>query len=190
LGRGFWWLVALGAVIALARFSEAFLVLRAADRGLPITYVPLVLVVMSGVYAFTAYPAGRLSDRLPRNWLLALGMAVLAAADAVLALADGYALLFTGVALWGLHMGLTQGILASMITDATPAAYRGTAFGVFNLVGGAGLFLASAAAGLLWDQHGAALVFWVGASVAAIAAIFALSFSLGMPESGLAPSAR
>ncbi|MGQ0798943.1 MAG: MFS transporter, partial [Pseudomarimonas sp.] len=179
LGRGFWSLVALGAVIALGRFSEAFLVLRAAERGLPITYVPLVLVVMSGVYALTAYPAGRLSDRLPRHWLLAVGMAVLAAADVALALADGYALLFTGIALWGLHMGLTQGILASMITDASPAAYRGTAFGVFNLVCGAGLLLASAAAGLLWDQHGAAMAFWAGSGVAAIAAVMALLSSHG-----------
>ena len=174
LGRRFWSLVALGAVIALARFSEAFLVLRAAERGLPITYIPLVLVVMSVVYAVTAYPAGRLSDRLPSRWLLAAGMAALAAADVVLALAEGYALLFAGIALWGLHLGLTQGILASMITDAAPPAYRGTAFGVFNLVSGAGLLLASAVAGFLWDQHGSAMTFWAGSSIASIAAVFAL----------------
>lgn len=174
LGAAFWWLVALGAVIALARFSEAFLVLRAADRGLPVTYIPLVLVVMSGVYAATAYPAGRLSDRVSRKTLLALGMAALAAADLALALTEGYAWLFAGIALWGLHMGLTQGILASLITDVAPAAYRGTAFGVFNLVSGAGLLAASGMAGWLWDRHGAASTFWVGAGVAALAAAMAL----------------
>jgi MFS family permease len=182
LGRGYWRLVALGGVIALARFSEAFLLLRAAERGLPITYVPLVLVVMSGVYALTAYPAGRLSDRLPRSWLLALGMAILAVADVALALADGYALLFAGIALWGLHMGLTQGILASMITDVAPAAYRATAFGAFNLVSGAGLLLASAATGFLWDQYGAALAFWVGSGIASIAAVLALLSPPTRPE--------
>ncbi|MFO1494889.1 MAG: MFS transporter [Lysobacterales bacterium] len=182
LGRGYWLLVAVGAVIALARFSEAFLVLRAAERGLPITYVPLVLVVMSVVYALSAYPAGRLSDRMPRSALLALGMAILAIADVALALAESYPLLFTGIALWGLHMGLTQGILASLITDTTPAAYRGTAFGVFNLVAGVGLLLASAAAGWLWDSHGPAAAFWLGAIIAALAALLCAKMPAPAPN--------
>lgn len=169
LGVGFWHLAALGGLIALARFSEAFLVLRAAERGLSLTFIPLVLVVMSTVYMLTAYPAGRLSDCLPRRVLLAAGMGVLAAADIALALADGYALLFVGIGLWGLHMGLTQGILASLITDAAPAAYRGTAFGVFNLVSGLGLLIASGLAGWLWDSYGAPATFHVGAVLALLA---------------------
>lgn len=171
LGTGFWRLTALGSLIALARFSEAFLVLRASERGLPLMFIPLVLVMMSAVYMLTAYPAGRLSDRLPRRAPLAAGMGVLAAADIALALADGYALLFIGIGLWGLHMGLTQGILASMITDAAPAVYRGTAFGVFNLVSGLGLLIASGLAGWLWDSYGASATFHVGAVLALLATI-------------------
>lgn len=173
LGAAFWKLTALGTLVALARFSEAFLVLRAAERGVATTWVPLVLVVMSCVYTLTAYPAGRLSDRMPRQWLLALGMLALAAADATLALADGYVLLFAGIALWGLHLGLTQGILASLVADTAPATYRGTAFGLFNLLSGAALLLASAIAGWLWDRHGPAAAFWFGAA-AAFAATLAI----------------
>ncbi|MBW8312651.1 MAG: MFS transporter [Rhizobium sp.] len=165
LGRPFWQLAALGALVALARFSEAFLVLRASERGLPLTWVPLVLVVMSSVYALSAYPAGYLSDRLPRHWMLGIGMAVLVAADVALALAEGQALLFVGIALWGLHMGLTQGILASLVTDTAPAHYRGTAFGVFNLLSGVALLLASAGAGWLWDHYEPAASFWMGAGI-------------------------
>jgi MFS family permease len=181
LGTAFWWLVGLGTVIALARFSEAFLILRAVDRGLPTTFVPLVLVVMSLVYSATAWPAGHLSDRMSRTTLLALGMLALVAADVLLALANGYTLLFAGIALWGLHMGLTQGILASLITDVAPERYRGTAFGVFNLASGAGLLLASGVAGWLWDQHGAATTFWAGAGVALAAAATTLAFSVRAP---------
>ena len=170
LGRPFWWLVLLGLVVALARFSEAFLVLRATDRGLPVAWVPMVLVVMSAVYALTAYPAGYLSDRMSRSTLLALGMAVLVLADVALALSDGLVLLFTGIALWGLHMGLTQGILASLVADLAPEAYRGTAFGVFNLASGGALLVASALAGWLWDRHGPPAAFWMGAIVAGLAA--------------------
>ncbi len=184
LGRPFWWLSALGVVIALARFSEAFLVLRASERGLPLTYVPLVLVVMSVVYTLTAYPAGRLSDRVSRSTVLAIGMAVLVLADIALALADGYALLFAGIALWGLHLGLTQGILASLIADVAPDAYRGTAFGVFNLLSGAGLLLASGGAGWLWDRHGAPAAFWAGAVVAVVGMVAALALRVDRGNTG------
>ncbi len=169
LGAPFWRLAVLGMLIALARFSEAFLVLRASERQLPLAYVPLVLVVMSVLYALSAYPVGRLSDRLSRWWLLAIGMAVLAVADVALALANGYPLLFAGIALWGLHMGLTQGILATLIADVAPDQYRGTAFGMFNLLSGAGLLAASVLAGWLWDQHGPAATFWAGAGIAVLA---------------------
>ncbi len=174
LGAPFWRLVALGAVIALARFSEAFLVLRATDRGLSLTWVPMVLVVMSVVYALSAYPAGKLSDRMPRQRVLALGMAMLVLADVALALARGELLLFIGIALWGLHMGLTQGILATLIADRVPAAYRATAFGMFNLVSGVALLVASGAAGMLWERYDPAAAFWAGAVVAALAALLCL----------------
>lgn len=171
LTSAFWSLVVLGGLISLARFSEAFLVLRAADVGLALTLIPLTLVVMSVVYTLTAYPAGKLSDRLSRTSLLAAGMAALAMADVTLALADGYIALFVGIGLWGLHMGMTQGILASLIADVAPARYRGTAFGVFNLVSGIGLLVASGLAGWLWDRYGPSTTFAVGAAIAALATI-------------------
>lgn len=166
LGPAFMRLTLLGGVLSLARFSEAFLVLRAADVGLAVTWVPLVLVVMSVVYALSAYPAGLLSDRMPRTWLLAIGMAMLVLADVVLATSHDPAMLFVGVALWGLHMGLTQGIVASMIADVSPPEHRGTAFGVFNLVSGVALLAASVLAGALWDLHGPAWTFSIGAGFA------------------------
>ena len=171
LGGAFWRLTGIGALVALARFSEAFLILRASERGLALTWVPLVLVVMSVVYALAAYPAGRWSDRVSRRHILALGMGVLVAADVALAMAEGWGLLFAGIALWGLHMGLTQGLLASLVTDTAPAAWRGTAFGVFNLVSGVALLLASALAGWLWDRAGPAATFWMGAGWAGVAAL-------------------
>lgn len=166
LGPAFMRLALLGGVLSLARFSEAFLVLRAADIGIAITWVPLVMVVMSVVYASTAYPAGKLSDRMSRTLFLAVGMLVLVLADVVLAMSRSPATLFAGVALWGLHMGLTQGILASMIADVAPEDHRGTAFGVFNLVSGVALLAASVLAGALWDLHGPAWTFWTGAGCA------------------------
>lgn len=166
LGPAFMRLTLLGGVLSLARFSEAFLVLRAADVGIAVTWVPLVLVVMSVVYALSAYPAGLLSDRMPRTWLLAIGMAILVLADVVLAMSRGPAMLFVGVALWGLHMGLTQGIVASMIADVAPPEHRGTAFGVFNLVSGMALLAASVLAGALWDLRGPAWTFSIGAGFA------------------------
>ena len=166
LGPAFMRLALLGGVLSLARFSEAFLVLRAADIGIAVTWVPLVMVVMSVVYASTAYPAGKLSDRMSRTLLLAIGMLVLVLADVVLAMSRSAATLFAGVALWGLHMGLTQGILASMIADVAPADHRGTAFGVFNLVSGLALLAASVLVGALWDLHGPAWTFWTGAGCA------------------------
>lgn len=181
LGAAFWGVVAVGALISLARFSEAFLVLRASERGVPLMFIPVVLVVMSGAYMLSAYPAGRMSDRMPRAAVLAAGMAVLAVADVVLALAHGYAMLFAGIALWGLHMGLTQGILASLIADVAPVEYRGTAFGIFSLVSGAGLLAASGLAGLLWDTVNPAATFFAGALVAVVATVATLRL---LPRNG------
>ena len=167
--RAFWGVVAIGGVLTLARFSEAFLVLRARDLGLGLYYVPLVMVVMNIVYAASAYPAGMLSDRLDRRLVLAGGTLVLVGADLVLARAAGTLGLLAGVALWGLHMGLSQGLLAALVADAAPADRRGTAFGLFNLVSGAVLLMASVLAGELWDHFGSAATFYAGALFAALA---------------------
>lgn len=151
LGGRYWAVVAVAAVFTLARFSEAFLILLAQERGLAVMLVPLVLVGMNAVYALSAWPAGVLSDRMSRPALLLAGMAVLIAADLV----PGLAGLSLGVMLWGLHMGLTQGLLAALVAGVVPAELRGTAFGVFNLVTGLALLLASAIAGGLWQGLGA-----------------------------------
>ncbi|WP_427915345.1 MFS transporter [Ramlibacter sp. MMS24-I3-19] len=169
----YWWVVAVGAIFTLARFSEAFLVLRAQQGGLPVAWAPLVMIAMNVVYAAGAYPFGRLADRMDRTRLLAGGLALLVLADLLLAGADRGPLLWAGILLWGLHMAMTQGLLATMVADAAPAALRGTAFGMFNLASGVALLLASALAGWLWDTRGGATTFIAGAifAVAALAAL-------------------
>lgn len=176
LGIAYWGVVGVGAVLTLARFSEAFLVLKAQSAGLSATHVPFVMVVMSAVYAFAAYPAGLLADRLDRRGLMAAGFAVLIAADLVLARSNAMPLVFAGVALWGLHMGLTQGLLSTLVADASPPELRGSAFGVFNLVSGLVLLMASALAGALWQGYGPAFTFHAGALITAagLAALYAL----------------
>lgn len=169
LGGDYWQVVGLGAVISLARFSEAFLVLRAAQVGVPPALVPLVMVAMNVVYAASAYPFGALADRMSHRTLLALGLATLVAADLVLAAAGHWGVLLAGVALWGVHMGMTQGLLAAMIAHAAPADLRGTAYGFFNLVSGLAMLLASLIAGALWDGFGAAAAFLAGASFCVLA---------------------
>lgn len=169
LGAAYWWVVAVGAVFTLARFSEAFLVLRARQGGVPLALVPLVMVAMNAVYSLAAYPFGRLSDRVDRTRLLFAGLLVLAAADLVLALDGGWGVVLAGVALWGVHMGMTQGLLAALVADAAPAGLRGTAFGLFNLVCGIAVLAASALAGLLWDRAGPSSTFHAGAIFCGIA---------------------
>ncbi|WP_242393686.1 MFS transporter [Anaeromyxobacter oryzisoli] len=163
LDARYWWVVAIGAVFTLARFSEAFLVLRAQQGGIPIALVPLVMVAMNLVYAQSAYPFGKLSDRASHTRLLALGLVVLIAADLVLAAAGGWGVVLAGVVLWGVHMGITQGLLARMVADAAPADLRGTAFGFFNLTSGVAMLVASVLAGLLWQRLGPASTFHAGA---------------------------
>ena len=165
----YWWVVGIGAVFTLARFSEAFLVLRAQQGGIPIALVPLVMVAMNLVYAMSAYPFGKLSDRMSHSKLLALGLIVLIAADLVLAIDDHWAVVLAGVALWGVHMGITQGLLATMVADTAPADLRGTAYGMFNLVSGVAMLIASIVAGLLWDRLGASFTFYAGAVFCVIA---------------------
>lgn len=163
LSHAYWWVVVIGALFTLARFSEAFLLLRAQQGGLPLAWIPLVLVAMNLVYAFTAYPFGLLSDRISHTRLLTFGLVVLIGADLVLAYANSWEFVFSGVVLWGLHMGITQGLLATMVADTAPSDLRGTAFGFFNLLSGLTLLIASALAGLLWDSLGASYTFYTGA---------------------------
>ena len=160
-----WWVVAIGALFTLARFSEAFLVLRAQQSGLTLALIPLVMVAMNLVYAASAYPFGKLADRISHKALLSLGLLVLLAADLALASSTHLAALLGGVLLWGLHMGLTQGLLATMVADTAPAHLRGTAYGFFNLLSGVAMLLASALAGLLWDGWGAEATFYAGAAL-------------------------
>jgi MFS family permease len=167
----YWLVVLLGAVFALARFSEAFLVLRAQDVGLALGYVPVVMVVMNVFYAGAAYPAGAAADRFSQRSLLLIGLALLIGADVVLAAARDALTVFGGAALWGLHMAFTQGLLSKLVADTVPAELRGTAFGIFNLVSGGALLLASVIAGALWSAIGPPATFLAGAGFAAVAAI-------------------
>jgi len=169
LGAAFWIVVAVAALFALARFSEAFLVLRVQGLGLPATLAPLTLVIMNVVYALSSYPAGALSDRFERMTVAAIGFALLIAADLALALAGGLFAATLGVALWGLHLGLTQGVLSALVADAAPAEQRGSAFGVFNFVSGVAALIASLAAGALWDALGPAATFLAGGLACALA---------------------
>lgn len=182
LTAAYWWVVVIGAVFTLARFSEAFLILRAQEGGLPVAFAPLVLIGMNVVYAAAAYPFGKLSDRMSHAKLLALGLATLIGADLALAYSDHWTWVWTGITLWGLHLGMTQGLLATMVADAAPADLRGTAYGFFNLVSGVAMLAASALAGFLWDRFGAAQTFIVGAAFSALA-LAAILFHGGGPGS-------
>ena len=174
LGPGVWGAIVIGSVMTLARISEAFLILRDGDAGLAITWAPLVMVVMNVVYAGSAWPAGVLSDRIGKRGLLLAGFGVLVLADLALGLGSGPVIVFVGVALWGLHMGLTQGLLAAMVADAAPSALRGTAFGIFNLATGIVLLVANAAAGAIWVFYGPEATFLAGAVVAMVAFVLGL----------------
>ncbi len=182
LGREYWWVVMVGAVFTLARFSEAFLVLRAQQGGIGIAWVPLVMVAMNIVYSATAYPFGRLSDRMPHRTLLAWGLLVLVGADLILAASARWEAMLAGVGLWGLHMGMTQGLLAKMVADTAPDDLRGTGFGFFNLVSGVAMLLASVLAGLLWDRAGAAATFHAGAGFCLLALALLLVRRMGGRE--------
>jgi MFS family permease len=181
LGPAYRGVVALGALFTLARFSEAFLVLRAQQLGVPMALVPLVMVAMNLVYAAAAYPFGKLADTVSHRKLLALGLAVLIASDLVLAAAAHWTVLLVGVALWGVHMAMTQGLLAAMVADTAPAELRGTAYGLFNLLSGVAMLVASAVAGLLWDTLGAQATFLAGAAFCAVTLAVLAWCSAGAP---------
>jgi MFS family permease len=175
LGAAYWLVVAAGAIFTLARFSEAFLVIRARDGGLALAWTPAVIAVMSLIYALAAYPAGRLQDRIGARPLLLFGLGTLIAADLVLAYGSSLPAVFLGIGLWGLHMGLTQGVLAALIAATAPERLRGTAFGLFGLVAGVASLVASVLAGVLWDRIGDQATFLAGAAFAA-AALMAFLF--------------
>lgn len=169
LGTTYWWVVGIAVTFTLARFSEAFLILRAQEAGLTLMLAPLVLVAMNAAYALCAYPVGVLSDRMNRVALLVFGLLLLIVADLVLALAGGLPGIGAGILLWGLHMGFTQGLLATLVADAAPAELRGTAFGVYNLFTGVAMLAASVVAGVLWDYAGPEWTFFAGAGFAILA---------------------
>ncbi|MBI1417577.1 MAG: MFS transporter [Limimaricola sp.] len=168
LGRAYWGIVGLACLFTLARFSEAFLVLKAQSLGVELMLVPMVLVVLNIVYSLAAYPAGVLSDRVGKRGLLSAAVIALGLADVVLAAADGMMALWAGVALWGLHLGLSQGLLAALVAETAPAELRGTAFGMFNLATGVALLLASVGAGGLWQAAGPGATFLAGAVLAGL----------------------
>ena len=168
LSSAYWWVVGLGSIFTLARFSEAFLVLRAQQMEISLFAIPLVMVAMNLVYGLTAYPFGKLSDGMSHSKMLQAGLLVLIAADLVLALSHHWSALLIGIGLWGVHMGMTQGLLAAMIAHTAPAELRGTAFGMFNLMSGIALLLASTGAGILWETLGAASTFYAGAVICLI----------------------
>lgn len=167
--RAFWWVAGTGALFSLARFSEAFLLLRAQQLGFASSWVPLVMVLMAACYMLSAYPVGQWSDRIGRSTLLAAGLLLLVLADLQLAHASSPAQVLFGTALWGLHLGFSQGVLAAMVADTTPAELKGTAFGLFNLLSGLALLLASLVAGWLWQTYGAAATFYAGAGLSGAA---------------------
>jgi MFS family permease len=174
LSGAYWWVVIIGAVFTLARFSEAFLVLRAMGGGLRPALVPLVMVAMNLVYTLSAYPFGKLADRMSHMRLLVIGLGFLALADLVLAQSGAWPVVLLGVSLWGLHMGMTQGLLAVMVARTAPATLKGTAFGFFNLVSGVAMLLASVVAGVLWQRLGAPATFYAGAALSVLAAVLIL----------------
>lgn len=191
LGPAYAWVVVIGGAFALARFSEAFLILRARQAGLPIALAPLVLIVMNAVFAAAAYPFGRLADRVAHVRLLVPGIALLVCADIALAHGGGAAGVWAGIVLWGLHLAVTQGLLAAMVAHTAPPELRGTAFGFFNLASGIALLVASALAGFLWDRYGAASAFDAGAGLGMLALLVILLAVLLRPRAAapLSPAA-
>lgn len=190
LGTVYWWVVVIAAIFTLARFSEAFLILRAQSIGLPLALIPIVLVLMSLAYSLSAYPVGILSDRMDKVTILIAGLALLVLADLVLAFAPGIGALAVGVVLWGLHMGFTQGLLSTLVAETAPAELRGTAFGMFNLVSGLALPAASIIAGALWDATGPQGTFLAGATFALLTVLALLGIHRRLALPGLSGAER
>jgi len=177
LSSAYWMVVFVGSLFMLARFSEAFLVLRAQGSGIPVALIPLAMVAMNVVYSGTAYPMGKLADRMSHKRLLSWGMVVLIVADLVLASSSHWGVVLLGIVLWGVHMGMSQGLLATMVADTAPPDLRGTAFGFFNLLSGLALLVASALAGWLWEQGGPSMTFLAGAGFSALTLMALIGWS-------------
>lgn len=186
MSGAYWWVVAIGGIFTLARFSEAFLLLRAQQGGMALAWIPLIMVAMNLVYSLCAYPFGKLSDTMGPGKLLALGLLLLIAADIVLASGNSWRFVLVGVVLWGLHLGLTQGVLAAMVANTAPADLRATAYGFFNLASGCAMLIASPLAGLLWDHLGAASTFLTGAGFSVLA-LCILGFFLATKSNKITP---
>jgi MFS family permease len=184
LGSAFWWVVAVATVFTLARFSEAFLLLKAQSIGLAVALIPAVFVLMNVAYALAAYPAGVLSDHIDRGAVLIVGLILLVLADVILAIAQDIPGVALGIIAWGLHMGFTQGLLATLVADTAPAELRGTAFGVFNLAGGVAILAASIIAGMLWDWIGPKGTFFAGAGFASAALLGLVLIRDRLPKNG------
>ncbi|HEX7684091.1 MAG TPA: MFS transporter [Trinickia sp.] len=180
----YWLVVAIGGTFSLARFSEAFLVLRAQQTGIDYAWIPAVMVVMNVAYALCAYPVGKLADTIDREGLLVAGLGLLLVSDLLLGASLSPLALFVGVAAWGLHMGFTQGVLSAMVADTAPSALRGTAFGLFNLVSGLAMLLSSAIAGWLWQRYGAPATFFTGAGLVAAPLALCASTRRRTPPAG------
>lgn len=174
LPSAFWAIVFIGGLFSLTRFSEAFLTLRGMELGLPLAMTPMAILLMSLIYALSSYPAGKISDKINRRFLLIIGLVVMIVADLFLAVADDLTFVFLGIAAWGLHMGLTQGVLSAMVAEAAPKTLRGTAFGIFNLISGIVLLAASVIAGLVWDMFGSQMTFLMGGSFAVLSILAVL----------------
>jgi MFS family permease len=164
-------LIGVASLFTLARFSESFLILKGADAGLSPTLAPLTLVLFNLAYLLLSYPAGALSDRRDPRAILAIGIGLLGVGDLVLAFGKGLGWAALGVALWGGHMALTQGLFARLIADAAPERLRATTFGLFHFATGIATLMASLAAGWLWDAQGPAATFIASAGVAAVSAL-------------------
>lgn len=175
LDAAYWWVVAIGAIFTLARFSEAFLVLRAQQSGVAIALVPLAVVAMNLAFSLSAYPFGKLSDRMSHSTLLAAGLGIMILADLLLALSSHWSIVLLGIVLWGVHLGATQGLLATMVAETAPANLRGTAYGFFNLVSGVAMLFASVIAGLLWDNFGAPATFHAAAGFCVVALVILMA---------------
>jgi MFS family permease len=182
LDRSFVVVTGIAVVLTLARFSEAFIVLRAQNVGMPLATVPWVMVAMTAVYAVLAFPAGAWADRGHASRLIAGGLVALIASDLVLAQANTAAGVLAGAALWGLHLALTQGLLSTLVAAVAPDDLRGTAFGVFNLACGLALLVASVLAGLLWDAVGPAATFYAGAAFTVAAGLALAAYRRHLPS--------
>jgi MFS family permease len=189
LGAPYWRVLCLGVLLTLARFSEAFLILKANQAGLALALTPVVLVVMNLVYALGAYPAGIFADARGSRFLLFWGLVMVIAADLIFASGSGMVAIFVGTALWGGHMAATQGLMAKLVADSAPAQARGSAFGLFNLATGLAMLAASIVAGLLWDRFGSGAPFAAGAAFAAVALLM-LVLGFGRPRRRRADRSR